>query len=48
MDKGIPFGLYAESEDNYQRKLSNVRCITRECIGSTFVSSACKLHLKVH
>jgi hypothetical protein len=41
MEKGIPFGSYAESQSwrtIVRGSQSNVRCTTRERIGSTFVS----------
>jgi hypothetical protein len=48
MDKGNPFGSYAE--DQSQRAIigsqSNVRCTARERIVSTFVSSVRKWYLK--
>ena len=43
MDKGIPFGPYAESQREVVRgSQSNVKCTARERIGSTFVFSLCK------
>lgn len=43
MDKGIPFGSYAESQREIVRGIqSNVKCTAREPIGSAFVSSLCK------
>ena len=51
MDKGIPFGSYAESESRRTTitgSLSNVRSTARERIGSTFVSSLRKLYLEEH
>jgi hypothetical protein len=49
MDEGIPFGSFAESQREIVRESqSNVKCTTRECIGSAFVSSVCKCYLEEH
>ena len=43
MDKGIPFGSYAESQSEIVRgSQSNLKCTARECAGPAFVSSLCK------
>jgi hypothetical protein len=43
MDKGIPFGSYAESQREILRgSQSDFKCTARARIGSAFVSILCK------